>query len=411
MQKTAEDVAKEAQKIAEQVKAKRIAAEKQNQETKQPDAESSPVEKTALEQKEKAPVSVEDAERKAETDKKILESKDDELKPEELEKKKVLKELAVKEKAESEEREKKSNAEKRINELVGQVKALKDQVEKSTADKEKITTLESELRTLKEVINKPTEQKTQDDEISKQEQARIVKYLEEDKSLPKERRREITRDELEEWLIEDMVGAYEWLVKRGLRRDRERNTDIESFNAKKQAEEIIRKQDESKNRVIRRHPELNTIKSRTDELKAQGKSDAEVQQIIFKENPKAKIIAEILKEGQDKFIYSPDGPELLVEEMERRLSRETKSSHKEEVDPEKEKEREKRIAEEAAEAERQRLASIDEGVRSNGGPAKEVKTSDEYKKGLALYLRAFPKKTEADYKKSLDRRNGIVGLG
>ena len=72
-------------------------------------------------------------------------------------------------------------------------------------------------------------------------------------------------------------------------------------------------------------------------------------------------------------------------------------------------ERERQIAEEAAEAERQRIADIDATKSSSRNGASSDEESDEYKKQLDLAKRAGISKERLD--KSLARRKKIPGLG
>jgi hypothetical protein len=299
--------------------------------------------------------------------------------------------------------EKPSGAEKRINELVGEVKSLKHQVEQSKADKKRMEDLEAELAELRQAV-KP--EKSQDQVLAEKEAERIAKALADDKVLPREKKREMSKEELEEWFVEDPTSAQEWISSRAIRRERERSADAESFGANRKAQDILRKQDISQARVLSKHPDLDT-RGRVEALKAEGKTLPEIQAIMQKENPsgfkKAQVIAAILKEDQERYLLAENGPELLVQEMERRMSQ------KPEAPKETQEERDERIRTEAVEAERLRIASVDSNGQSSRGAAPAVKRSEEYKTGYAVYKRAFPKATEADYDKALERRAGIPG--
>ena len=318
-------------------------------------------------------------------EKRILEAK--ELEPDE----EILKaEILEKKKAEKE-AEKEANIQKRIDEIAGELKAEKAARAK---DQEKIAALEAEQ---KKLAHSP---KNTEEELDKLEQTRISKLLESDKALPKEKRREMSDEDLQEWLVEDMVAAQRWLSKQEVRRDKERSADEAKLKGepademKTKAETVIRKQAESNARVFAKHPELNVTK-RVNDLKAEGKSDKEIRDII-KNDPKCKLALEIIQENQSKYLLSEDGPEMFAAEIERRM----KSSPKGET----QEERDKRIADEAVEAERLRIANIDEGMNSTRGKGSETKMSDSEKAQWNIFQKANPKKTLADFRANQQRR-------
>ena len=333
-------------------------------------------------------------------DKRLLEAKEEDLSDEEKTKKKELLVLRETEK----EAQKEAKLQKRFDDLTGQIKALKADKDQ---DQGKIAELENELKQLKGAVQ--NDPKKIQEEAKRLETDRLRKYEDEDKSLPLAERREMSKTELEEWLVEDMVSAQEWLAERQIRRREERNKDIEKLNKPKdddsrvKAEAIIKKQAESRDRVTRKHPELDVMK-RMRELKAEGKSREEIQAVIFKENPKARIVSQIVKEDPDKYMLAENGPELLAEEMEKRLAKEQGENKITETEEEKE----TRIAQEAAEAERQRQANIDAGLRStrngDGSNTTEQEKDPVYQKQLEIWRRAFPNETDAQVKARLDKR-------
>jgi len=337
----------------------------------------------------------------ANEEKRLLETKEEELTPEEKVKRKEL--LALKQTEKEAKRD--AGIQKRIDELVGEIKTLR---EEKSQDKETLSKLETALQELRTSKEKNPEKIKQ--EVTRLEKERIGKYLEEDKSLPREQRREMSKEELDDWLVEDLAAAQEWIADRQLRRRDERTSDIQRMEkgegaeeARSRAEVVVRKQKESQARVVARHPELN-ISSRLAELRAAGKTPSEAQSIIFAENKKVKIVADILKEDGDKYVLAENGPELLAAEMERRLGS-AKSETQEE--------RETRIAEEAAEAERHRQASADSGLtpRGKGGEAASSLQSEfekenpaMYKKHLDIWRKNFPKISESELRSRLEKR-------
>lgn len=327
----------------------------------------------------------------------ILSAKEEELSEEEI----ATREILLAEKTEAEKEAKiQAKIDARINEVTGKLKALENQTVKKD---DEIKALRQEIEILKNGTNN-TEQ-----EIESKEAERITKYLKEDAKLPREKRREMSDSELEEWMVEDLVSAQRWLSKQELRRDKERLADLEAMKPSKndeskiKADEVIRKQQESKARVALKHPELDVTK-RIAELKGQGKTEQQIQETIFKENPKARVVAEILREDAEKYVLSENGPELLAEEMERRLKNQPKNSVKTKTQEEIDQEIEERV-----QAELKRRESLPENLRSNREPGQERGLSELEKAQFAIYQRSFPGKTIADFKAMLKRREKVAG--
>ena len=389
--------------MAAEKEAKRIAAlspeDKKAEETKTTQAKQAEADKVLLEAKDetldeagkkrKAEVVESQKKAQAEEEKRILEAKDEELSEEDKPKKSAL----LKKKAAEREAEKEANVQRRIDEISSD---LKTERAERVKDKEKILNLESELTKLKSGGDSGKVQA----EVDRLEQSRIAKNLSEDKSLPREKRREMDDEELQEWLVEDMANAQRWLARQEFRRDRERSADTQKLRGgqdgdmKAKADAVIKKQAESNARVFQRHPELNVTK-RVADMKAEGKSDKEIGDAI-KNDPKCKLALEIIQEDQEKYLLDENGPELVAAEIERRLAKSPKGETQEE--------RDKRIADEAVEAERQRQAGIDEGINSTRGKGPETKMSDMEKKQWQIFQKANPKKTLADFKANQERR-------
>lgn len=303
---------------------------------------------------------VAEAEKQAEVNAKLLSSKDEELSEEDKTKKaELLKTKAEKEKKEETPDEKikrtEEKTQKRIDEIIGELKAER---EERKQDKEKIAILESELKDLK----KPKVEEDKASKLKQLEEQQRAKYLEEDKSKPRESKREMTREELEEWLLEDYVSATEWLTDRNIRRRAERDQLSSALDdaPKKIADEFISKQQESAKKLFSKYPSLIPSPDKLGQLK--GKSRDEIDEILSTENPEYAMMLEIVKSDPKRFIESADGPEQVMFEMDRRKSyKKTITLTEDELQAK---------IKEAAQVEAQRLAGLDEGISSTGGGRK-----------------------------------------
>lgn len=288
-------------------------------------------------------------------------------------------------------------AEKRINELVGELKAEKAE---RIQDKEKLKALEAELAQLRAKVEKPGKEADVTTKLAELEKQRSEKYLKEDKDLPREKKRELTRDELEEWVVEDPIAAQEWMADRAVRKAREREEALMEIEAEEQATTVIAKQRESQKRVLEKHPDVN-LDAQIQTLVSQGKTIEQAREHLVKTNPKVKLLLEIAREegAREKYALAPNGPELLMEEVERRLQKSAKPAESAE-------EREARIREEAAEAERQRIANVDSGLRSSNRGSSSVDENDPtYKQMLEIFKKNG--KTKADLDRNLERRRAM----
>lgn len=216
----------------------------------------------------------------------------------------------------------KESTQKRIDELSNELKQAKDKGSKDTEETQKqLKILQAEKKALEERLAKPPEDKPDiEAEIEKQQGELIEKHLKDDKALPREKRREMTKEELDEWYLENPVDAQTWITRRELRRNTEYQDIAYKQTQKVKVKELMDKQGESTKRSWIKHPELDITK-RTAELKAEGKSAKEIHEALCAENPKHKLVCEIIAEDPRKYTYAPNGPELLVEEMEKRLAK------------------------------------------------------------------------------------------
>ncbi len=408
--RTAEDVAKEYQaKKAEAAKA--AETEKKPAEASEAATGSSPETQKTTEP-EKKQDAVEKAEK--EESKRILDAKDEDLNDEDKAKKVELQKVKDTEEAEAKKVQEKSNVEKRIGQLTGELKDLRRDKD---AHKEHIQRLEDELAAVKGQVNaKPADEVEK--VLDKQAEERVTKYLDEDMDKPREQRREMTHEALEEWLLEDVVRANEWMMKRLLRNERESEADREALNkpdpetkdreeTEAKVREVLKQQDASQQRLIKAHPEMDITK-RLAELKDSGKTPEEAFNALEAEIPKYKIAREALramsKEDREAWNFDPDGPEKIGKLIDERLAEEAKSKSKETAA-----ERDKRIADEAAENERQRQEQVDAGTHTTRKTAPAVKPSGLYEQQLAIARKANISKERLD--KTLARRKRIPGAG
>ena len=339
----------------------KAAAEKENKDSsskdtsKQKEGEGS----EAKEAKEKA-------EAQAKVDAGILEKDEKDLSDTEKARKVELDEIKKK-KDESQTPEQKMQ--KRIGELSGELKDIKRYSdEKDTKAQAKIKELEDNLAKLNKVQNKE-DQKTQEEitrtEANKAEQDRLTKWKDEDKDKPYAERRHMSDDELSDFFVTDQVGAQKWISESTIRNHEAKKKDVEDRATSAYVKELMRDQNASAARTLIKHPELDTIK-REGELKAEGKEPKEIQKIIYDENEKVRIVTDIMRKNPE-WLQEKDGPERAVAEMEKIMSGNTKSEKKEKKEEkgETQEERDARIREEGAVAERARLASLDEGAGSS----------------------------------------------
>jgi hypothetical protein len=240
----------------------------------QPAPESSTEKKAAEETSDKTEKSSDTPEI---TDQALIETPDEKLSTEQKEKKAVL--------VKDQEAKRLPGAEKRINELVGELKALKNEKDQ---DKERITNLEAELLSVRQTVEQPKNEEVRNQKLSRLAQERVVKQMEEDKSLPLAERREMGKAELEDWIVSDPLAAQEWLADRAVRRDRERRQDLRKEEVSSQAETIIQRQTASRQKVEAKHPELNYT-ARETALIASGKTKKEAFETIMAESPKVKV--------------------------------------------------------------------------------------------------------------------------
>lgn len=249
--------------------------------------------------------------------------------------------------------EKQASIDARMAELTAKAKKAEEEktalaLERDQARKEKAD-LEAKF----------TPKETPQETIKKAEKARIEKYLEEDKALPKEDRREMSKEELDNWLVEDYSSASSWIADRAVRRREEKVADERVVAQKSNMEKFSKYMKEG----IDKHPELDTTK-RIAELKGQGKSEQEIKDTILKENVKVRTVLEVLKDHPE-YLRTVEGPKLAREEMEKRL--ESSKDDIKDTDKEELKAKLAKIEQEKAdlEAEMKRRDGIDSDTKSS----------------------------------------------
>ena len=400
--KVMEDIVVDKLKKAEQI-AKDTQAKMDESKALEAKQESESKEAVKIEKTKGSKSIVDDAEKKAENDARVLSAKDEELSKEDKgHKAELLKAKEEKDnKAKKEEtiddklKRTKEETQKRIDEVIGELKAQKAE---SQQDKEKIAGMEAELADLK----KPKAEETKAGKVKQLFNDRIATYLEEDKAKPRDERREMPKDELEQWLIDDYIEASDWMTDRNIRRNQEKKsivTDIDEA-PKRLADDFVSKQQESLKKLVAKYPDVMPSKEKLAELK--GKSKDEIDQVLASENEEYKVMLEIVKSNPKKYLEAIDGPEQVMVEMDRRKpAKNTITLTQEEL--------QQKITE-AATVEAQRLASLDEGLSSSGSGKKMGNA--EKKSETRLKQEEIAKKAGISIENlnaAIDRRETIPG--
>lgn len=380
-------------------KAATLATEKLNKinVSKEEKAKVEPKDATLLKEKvegKKEVKTVAEIEAQAQKDENVLSKDDKELTEEEKKRKVEL--LDVKEKKLTPDDKIKriqESSQKRIDEIKSE---LLEEKNKRTQDSEIIKRLEAELSEVKKAI----QPKIEEDALSKskrEEQERINKYVEEDKVRPREDRREMSKEALEEWYLEDPIAATDWIHDRKFRRIEEKK-QLEEKNKKNVgkvlADEFINKQNESKNKLFAKYPGVNPSQEKIAELKT--------SEALCADNEEFRICTEIVAENPKKYLGSENGPELVMAEMDKRLNKSEKK-----VVTLTEEELEAKI-----QAEAERRSTLDEGISSTKGKKMEIQNKN--KSELRQKQEAIAKKAKISIEsldKAIERRKTIPGVG
>lgn len=350
-------------------------AKKERGEPKGAPPASSPEKKTKEELEKEAKIKADkekvDAEAKKKADAEAQTKKDEEL----LSKKdEELNEDDKKRKGELVKGKEKSNTQKRFDELTKKIKLLEKDSEAGKAAAIELADLKKRLNMTPEELFKQ--------KIKEEGSTRITKYTEEDKDKPREERREMTKEELNDWITEDLVEAQEWISKRTLRRQKEEGQD-----------KLTIAQNQSYQKVLKENPKMDfdKVKERGAALKNEGKTNDEIGTIIAEEFPECAMSFVVANESPHFGSY-PNGPELIAKEVKRRLSK--VDANKEESS--KVEKLEKELAE--LSAENARLKGIDVSINSTRTPEPKVEESD-----MGNKLKTLASEVGLDPKKVADR--------
>lgn len=272
----------------------------------------------------------------------------------------------------------KAESQKRIDEIMGELKATKHKSE------EENKTLRAELDLLKKQINTPKDHEIKD-ASKKAEADRIAKYIVEDKSKPYHERREMTKEDLEEFLLEDLPGGQEWLVERNLRRRDEAAADADHSTRKQVADEFTTTQTKHADALFAKYPDIKT-----------------------KDSDVSKLVNEIIQSDVKRYVEHVEGPKFVMDELDKRLAK--KDEPKKTITLTEEELQAKIKAE--ADAEIKRRESVDEGINSTGGNGRKLDTkikttlTDDQKR-VAIKAKIPLDKLE----KVVARRGNIPGAG
>lgn len=185
-----------------------------------------------------------------------------------------------------------------------------------------------------------------------------AKYLDADKEKDLADRREMTNEDLEQWLMDDPVAAHDWMLDRKLRYKEETARLFDKEMAKltePDAEEAAQAARAENKRIALENKDVDFI-AKSIELSQKGKSGAEIMPILQAEFP---LLKELEAKNPEKYLV-PNGLLLMINDYrEAKKSGKTKGSVSE-TEAE-------RLRREGAIAERKRLESIDEGIGSEVG--------------------------------------------
>ena len=337
----------------------------------------------------------------------------------------------------------KKSTQARIDELT---KEVNEERRSRDEDNKKSEALEEEIKSLRQRLEKDGVIDSDEKVTEKSVKANWDKFVSEDAEKLFAERREMSKEDLEDFMIEDSVAAQEWLIERRFRREKE----LDFAKTSKQEQEALLSQEEydnqvgeSRRKLLTKYPDLEISKRRfevakevmTEEEytkvnvpdgnlteKAQkekyaiiGKYAEQMDTAIRKENKTYDEMMKIIESNKDKYLNNPKGPEMVMLELDKILS----ESSSEKVPPTYTVEEVEKIKREAAEAERERLESIDNGGNppsgGQGDPSmkKGFQNTPQYKEGLTEFLKVARIKgkdwTEQDYLDVFNRRDTIPG--
>ncbi len=305
---------------------------------------------------------------------------------------------------------------KRIDEIKS------EQLAKENKTSAELAALKAELEELK----KPRQVEDVKAKVKREQAEQIAKFVEEDKSKPKEERREMTKDELDGWFLEDPVEATKWIQRTEYRRERDREKAEEAASkpvdntAEKQklAKEFVEKQNVSRAKLFEKFPGIKVTQEQVTAAKKEAGVPLDrnlteveatmVNKILDGKSEMFRLCREITFSDPKKYIESADGPELVMAEMEKRLA--GKSSDTGSKTGKIELTQDELDAKIEAEVQRRKLVD-GEGISSTSG-GKKVETTQKEKSELRLIQEKMAKKagmTVQQLDDRIARRSGIKG--
>ena len=362
-------------------------------------------------EKEKVATEIKQQEARAKEDARILSEDDTKLKAEEKTRKAEL--VKAKEAEDATPDAKIKRVQEATQKRIDEIKS--EQLAKENKAAEKLAALEAEIAELR----KPKQVEDNNARIEREHAEQIATFVKEDASKPKEKRREMTKDDLDAWYLEDPTEATAWINRREIRRDRELSKLQESVNKKPTAtneeklaaaKEFARKQNESKAKLVAKYP--GTLPSKEKIIETFKKlempldrnlTEAEakkVNEVFSNDNAEYKLMMQILADNP-KILESTEGPELVMAEMDKKLA--SKPTGKLELTEE------ELNAKVEAEIARRKLVD-GEGITSTGGGRKVV--NEKAKSELRLIQEKAAKKagiTIEQLDAQIARREGISG--
>jgi len=388
----------------ERIKAPEIA--KAAEEKAKSDSESQKAEQA---KREKDLKQASEAATKAKEDERILNANDAELKDNEKKAKAEL--VAKREKEESTPDAKIKRVQEASQKRIDEIKS--ELLEKENLSKKEMEKLRAEIEALKA----PKKEEDLKSKVNREIEERNAKFVEEDKTKPYDQRREMTKDDLNSWYLEDPVSATDWMQQRNIRRHEEKKVAEASISPddtsekKRLAQEFVEKQQASRDKLLKKYPGITPSKEKITEIRNslglpldRALTQEEMKKFNDKfseQSPEYKACVEIVNEDPKKYLEQVDGPELAMAEIEKRLNKKGNGRielTQEELD-----------AKVEAEIERRRLADGEGSHSTNGGKKVEYKSN---KSGGSLtedQIRVASRaKIGAEaYQKMIDRRDRL----
>lgn len=371
--------------------------------------------KTKLEQveKDKGIELAKQQEVKTKEDERIL--SEDDTKLAEADKKRKSELLDIKRKEEDTPEFKIKRVQESTQKRIDEIKS--EQLAKENKTSAELAALKAEL----EELRKPKQQEDFKAKIKREQSEQIAKFVEEDKSKPKEERREMSKDDLDSWYLDDPVEATKWIQRTEYRRLRDlekaeevASKPVDTSDVKKTlTKEFIEKQLASRAKLIEKFPSLIPSKDKIIEIRnklglpldrALNESELDTFNKEFAIQNKEYQLAMTISKEFPKFLEETNGPELMMAEMEKRLKKPEQKTGKIELTQE---ELDAKIQDEI---DRRRRVDGEGIISTNGG--KKVENSDKQKSELRQEQEKIAKKagmTIEQLDARIARRGNIKG--